>query len=389
MKAGTKKHGRRAMILWLICLMAVQVLFGVVPVLAEDGGAAMPEVSGLGVIHETEFGGIYLTMSIEELNAQGFKFGDSVSVTFSNGYTLEDIPYYNGYYTRNGEPLLIGYPGYDYVKVHINNGDDLWLIAGVDEKTTARITVKESGKYLDTQEARDLHYKDERSAYESDVVFANFRNFHVGNLKEGLLYRSASPCDNQHNRAAFTDALIADAGVRFILNLADTDEKMKGYIAKEDFNSPYFFSLYQEGKVYPLAMNMSFASEEFRAKAADGLRAMLENDGPYLIHCTEGKDRTGFMCMLVEALCGASYEEIVDDYMITYRNYYGITKESDPEKYETIVQELLEPMIRSLMDGNPDADLRTVDLSEQACSFLKRAGMSEDEITRLTEKLTK
>ena len=389
MKAGTKKHGRRAMILWLICLMAVQVLFGVVPVLAEDGGAAMPEVSGLGVIHETEFGGIYLTMSIEELNAQGFKFGDSVSVTFSNGYTLEDIPYYNGYYTRNGEPLLIGYPGYDYVKVHINNGDDLWLIAGVDEKTTARITVKESGKYLDTQEARDLHYKDERSAYESDVVFANFRNFHVGNLKEGLLYRSASPCDNQHNRAAFTDALIADAGVRFILNLADTDEKMKGYIAKEDFNSPYFFSLYQEGKVYPLAMNMSFASEKFRAKAADGLRAMLENDGPYLIHCTEGKDRTGFMCMLVEALCGASYEEIVDDYMITYRNYYGITKESDPEKYETIVQELLEPMIRSLMDGNPDADLRTVDLSEQACSFLKRAGMSEDEITRLTEKLTK
>jgi len=389
MKAGTKKHGRRAMILWLICLMAVQVIFGVVPVLAEDGGAAMPEVSGLGVIHETEFGGIYLTMSIEELNAQGFEFGDSVSVTFSNGYTLEDIPYYNGYYTRNGEPLLIGYPGYDYVKVHINNGDDLWLIAGVDEKTTARITVKESGKYLDTQEARDLHYKDERSAYESDVVFANFRNFHVGNLKEGLLYRSASPCDNQHNRAAFTDALIADAGVRFILNLADTDEKMKGYIAKEDFNSPYFFSLYQEGKVYPLAMNMSFASEEFRAKAADGLRAMLENDGPYLIHCTEGKDRTGFMCMLVEALCGASYEEIVDDYMITYRNYYGITKESDPEKYETIVQELLEPMIRSLMDGNPDADLRTVDLSEQACSFLKRAGMSEDEITRLTEKLTK
>lgn len=389
MKAGTKKHGRRAMILWLICLMAVQVIFGVVPVLAEDGGAAMPEVSGLGVIHETEFGGIYLTMSIEELNAQGFEFGDSVSVTFSNGYTLEDIPFYNGYYTRNGEPLLIGYPGYDYVKVHINNGDDLWLIAGVDEKTTARITVKESGKYLDTQEARDLHYKDERSAYESDVVFANFRNFHVGNLKEGLLYRSASPCDNQHNRAAFTDALIADAGVRFILNLADTDEKMKGYIAKEDFNSPYFFSLYQEGKVYPLAMNMSFASEEFRAKAADGLRAMLENDGPYLIHCTEGKDRTGFMCMLVEALCGASYEEIVDDYMITYRNYYGITKESDPEKYETIVQELLEPMIRSLMDGNPDADLRTVDLSEQACSFLKRAGMSEDEITRLTEKLTK
>ena len=388
MKNEMKKHGRRAMMLWLACLMAAQALFGFAPALAEDG-AALPEVTELGVIHELEFGGVYITMSIEELNARGFAFGDSVTVAFSNGYTLEDIPYYNGYYTRNGDPLLIGYPGYDYIKACINNGDDLWVKAGLDESCTARIALKEKGKYLDIQEARNLHYEDDRSLFESDVVFANFRNFHVGNIREGLLYRSASPCDNQHNRAAYSDALIADAGVRFILNLADTDEKMKGYIAREGFNSPYFLSLYQEGKVHPLAMNMNFGSDEFRGKAVEGLRAMLNNEGPYLIHCTEGKDRTGFMCMLVEALCGASYEEIVDDYMITYNNYYGITKESEPKKYETIVRDVLEPMIRVLTEDDPDVDLKTADLAEYARGFLKKAGMSEDEITRLTEKLTK
>ena len=136
-------------------------------------------------------------------------------------------------------------------------------------------------------------------------------------------------------------------------------------------------------------MNMNFSSESFRTKMVGALRAMLNNDGPYLIHCTEGKDRTGFVCMLLEALCGAGYEEIAEDYMITYRNYYGVTKESEPVKYETIQRELLEPMIRALMDDNPEVDLQTANLSEYAGGFLKKLGMSEEEITRLRDKLTK
>ena len=53
---------------------------------------------------------------------------------------------------------------------------------------------------------------------------------------------------------------------------------------------------------------------------------MTEHSGPCLIHCVEGKDRTGFVCALMLALAGASAQEIIDDYMITYYNYYGITK---------------------------------------------------------------
>ena len=387
MKKGPSKPKRREMI-WVMCLTVILILVGIVPSLAEDGETGL-EVSGLQVIHELEFGGVYITLTIEEFNDLGFAFGDSVNVVFSNGYTLEDIPYYNGFYCHNGETLLIGYPKYDYIKACINYGDDLWDVAGLDENDTARIALNERGKYANIQEARDLRYGDDRSLYESDAIFANFRNIRVGNLREGLLYRSASPCDNQHNRAPYADALIADAGVRFILNLADTDEKMKGYIGQEDFISPYFLSLYQEGKVHPAAMNMNFSSESFRTKMVGALRAMLNNDGPYLIHCTEGKDRTGFVCMLLEALCGAGYEEIAEDYMITYRNYYGVTKESEPVKYETIQRELLEPMIRALMDDNPEVDLQTANLSEYAGGFLKKLGMSEEEITRLRDKLTK
>lgn len=134
-------------------------------------------------------------------------------------------------------------------------------------------------------------------------------------------------------------------------------------------------------------MNMNIASEEFRGKIAAGFMGLLEHDGPYLIHCTEGKDRTGFVCMLLEALCGASYEEIVDDYMITYDNYYQITEKSDKAKYDVIVGDVLDPMIRS-MAGDESIDIRSADLSGCARTFLRNAGMSGDAVDAVIAKLT-
>ncbi len=230
--------------------------------------------------------------------------------------------------------------------------------------------------------------KSRRSLFDSDGMFANFRPLAADCFRENLLYRSASPCDNQHNRAPYVDALIRDAGVRCVLNLADTDEKIRGYMEKENFDLPYFVSLCEEGCVDPIALNMNFGSEEFRGKVSAGLTAMAEHDGPYLIHCTEGKDRTGFVCMLLEALCGAGYEEIRDDYMITYGNYYGITPEKDPARYATIVDSVLNPMIRS-MAGDDALDLQTADLSAYAEQFLLTGGMDRAAIDRLRERIGK
>ena len=346
-----------------------------------------PAISDVGIIHEPEFGGVYVQNTIEEFNAKGFAYGDSVDLTFSNGYVLEDLPYYNGYYVQTGEPLFIAYPGYDYVKAAINNGDDLWVVAGLSDDDTASVTLREAGKYKDIQEARDIHYKDDRSLFESDVVFANFRAMQTSGLKPGVLYRSASPCDNQHNRAPYVDALIQNAGVQYILNLADTEEKIAGYMAKEDFASPYFAELHENGCVDPIGLNMNFGSEEFRGKIAAGLTRMAESNGPYLIHCTEGKDRTGFVCMLLEALCSASYEEIRDDYMITYDNYYQISPEKDPARYNTIVENVLDPMIRS-MAGDETLDVQAADLSEAAETFLLSGGMKSEEIEALKAKIS-
>ena len=378
-----------------------------IPVLSVSGCTDKKEeplaVTDLPVIHETEFGGVYITIGIDDFNKKGFAYGDSVDIEFSNGYTLEDIPYYNGYYVDAGQPLLIAYPGYDYIKAAINYGEDLWHKAGLqnvltqtptlwksaalDEHSTASVRLNEAGKYKDIQEARDISYSDDRSEYPSDAVFANYRSFSPGQIKKNVLYRSATPCDSQHNRASYTDRLMQEAGVKCILNLCDTDEKIQKYIGQDDFDSPYFLTLYESENVIPIALNMNYLSEEFAQKIAEGFIALSEKEGPYLIHCTEGKDRTGFVCMLIEALAGASYTEIADDYMITYDNYYKINPEKDPKKYQTILESNLDAMLKYILH-DVNADLHTADLTAAARSYLKYGGMSDDQIDRFLARMT-
>lgn len=342
-------------------------------------------VSERKVIHEEEFGGIYIDLSIDDFNALGFDYGDEVSIYFSNGYKLENIPYYNGYYTKAGEPLLVAYPGYPYIEAAFKDGDSLWTVADMAEGDTADISLISKGKYLGIQNARDIHYSNDRSLYSSDEVFANFRSVNAGNISKNILYRSASPCDNKFDRAKYVDKLMQETNIRFVLDLADDKEQIQNYISGDDFDSPYFLSLHDEEYVIPMALNTNFSSVEFHEKLAYGLRAMSTHEGPYLIHCTEGKDRTGFVCMLLEALCGASYDELIDDYMITYKNYYGITKESDPDKYEIIVSDVFLPRLQFITGENTDP--AKADLSKCAEEYLKNAGMTNSEILEIKKSL--
>ena len=342
---------------------------------------------GVGILHEEEFGGVYILLPIDEFNDMDFTYGDSLEIRFSNGYVLEDLPYYNGYYTANGEPLLVAYPGYPYIKAAFNNAGDLYEIAGLSEDDTATIGLRKRGEYAEIQYARDIHYSDLREDYESDEMFANFRSVRAGELREGVLFRSASPCDNQHNRATYVDALLKEAGVAFILNLSDNEQKIRKYLEDPDFACANFLSLYESGRVEPIALNMNYGSEEFKAKVAGGLSRMAEEEGPYLVHCTEGKDRTGFVCMLLEALCGADYREIVVDYTITYDNYYRITEETEKTRYDVIVECVLDPMIRSL-SGDENADVHTMDLAGCAEQYLLDGGMSPEQIALLKDRLT-
>src|ERR1700688_4674857 len=56
---------------------------------------------------------------------------------------------------------------------------------------------------------------------------------------------------------------------------------------------------------------------------------LLEDRAPLVIHCTAGKDRTGFACALILHALGVSEDVIAEDYLLTNRFYRRPTTSSD------------------------------------------------------------
>lgn len=364
-------------------LLALSII---VPAAASDEIQDDAVACSTGVLKDEEFGALYLDVTIEEFNAMGFEFGDSVDVELSNGFKLEDIPYYSGYYVPAGEPLVCGYPGYPHVAVAYNYGDPMWDVSGADDQTTAQVTVREKGKYAATQELFQHTYLDEQQEGETDECYANFRMLKGGNLKEGLIFRSASPCDNTHNRAECSDDLAEKTGIRCVLNLADSREELEDYRAQESYCSDYYDSLDADGNVLLLNLAANYMAEDFIKVLSEGMYEMVQHEGPYLIHCLEGKDRTGFVCVLILCLAEAEPQEIIDDYMITYQNYYNITKETDPDCYDAVTE--IACSFLEFLTGTEDVmSLTADDLVKGAEEYLRNGGLNDEQIAKIRDAL--
>ena len=361
-------------------MLALLSLLLVLPVLclAED----VPSVTGK-VLEIEKYGHAQLDITIEDFNAAGFDLGDIITVTAGN-YT-GDMPYFNGYYVDRDEYMVRAYPGQTYIAVCINYGR-FADTAGVDVGAPVTLTLKEKAGAIDLQEINNLVYRNDRAAFPSDEVFANFRPVTVGGIVEGLLYRSCSPVNNQYGRAATANALAEAAGIQTVMNLANTEEELTGYFQQEDFSSFYYRQLYEDGQVILLGLGVDFTSEEFARSVVAGLKFLAGQEPPYLVHCTEGKDRAGFASMLLEALIDADEEEIVSDYMLSFTNYFGT--EPGSKQYELIADKNIREMLRFVAGLENGASLEGVDLKAATEKYVLDAGMTPEELDELRNKLS-
>ena len=248
------------------------------------------------------------------------------------------------------------------------------------EAQQTTIAMKEKGGALDIQEVNNLVYSDERADFASDEVFANFRP-----VVEGKLYRSVSPVDNRIKRARTADNLIREAGVQTVMNMVNTDEEIVELMAADDYDSPYYRELYEAGKVIALEMSIDYTVKAFVEGLVEGFTFLSEGETPFLVHCLEGKDRTGFAIMTLEALMGWSEEQIVADYMKTYSNFYGI--EPGTDRYDLIMEKNIEEMLRYMEALQTDTSTSETDLKTAAEAFLRENGMAEEALKRLEAKL--
>ena len=122
------------------------------------------------------------------------------------------------------------------------------------------------------------------------------------------------------------------------------------------------------------------------------LRYIYTNDGPFLLHCKEGKDRTGFVSAVLEALMGTPLEEILADYLKSFTNFFNVEggKHVPPrrEELERIEDTFIALWVSVYADAEVDiSDIENVDLAEATASYLVNIGLDEYEIGLLKTRL--
>lgn len=84
---------------------------------------------------------------------------------------------------------------------------------------------------------------------------------------------------------------------------------------------------------------------------------------------------------------GATYDEVVADYMTTYVNYYHL--EEGGEQYEAVKNSNIVSILTNITGAAEDTDLTTVDLAAAAEDYMLDAGLTADEVTALKANLAK
>jgi protein tyrosine/serine phosphatase len=165
----------------------------------------------------------------------------------------------------------------------------------------------------------------------------NFRDYGGYRAKEGRiawqkLYRSAD-----HSLATQADLdLVANLGLTSVIDLRGASER-----AKAPCRRPLGFSasvICSEGETTP-APHASAAATAFDADSARRnmmerygdvafrpylatvyrryFAALATSDGPTLVYCSAGKDRTGVLVALLQSLLGVHRDDIFADYLLT------------------------------------------------------------------------
>lgn len=320
-----------------------------------------------------------------------FHYGDVVTVMIA-GYDTVDVPVVANYSDAfPGEFFLYVSEGLNAINLEARYGQMAEVIGlGRDSKFPIDVVVqmKEKGGYVDHLEnlkSLTLAYSPESYPDLSIEEFANFRMVRSTGMGEGVLYRSSSPIDPSIYRNAIADSLAALAGVKTFLNLADD----KRYA--EEYNG-FAESYYATQNVVYLTVDPTFANTLFKEGLVKGLRYMIEHDGPYLVHCTYGMDRTGFTIAVLEALMGATADEIKADYATTHKNFYNVVDgkhigltEKQVELLQAIIVRLMQNSFKTV--GVDISDFENADLASATEKYLLALGMEQSEIEALKARL--
>ena len=361
----------------------------------ESSSSDAPEIVSVeAVVTDTfevfAFGSLNIDIAADSFLTM-FDYGDVITVMLP-GYDTLDVPVVASYGdVFPGEFFLYAAEGLGYVKLEARYGQMAEVIGlGRDAEFPVGVVIrmKEKGGYVDHLENLNsllISYSAEAYPELSIEDFANFRMVSTTGMGEGALYRSSSPVDPSIGRNTYADSLAAVAGVKTFVNLANNREYAETY---EGFAESYYAA---QNVVY-LDVQPAFANSPFKEGLVTGLRFMVEHEGPYLVHCTYGMDRTGYTIAVLEALMGATAEELKTDYVKTHQNFFsmdGGRHVALTSKQVELIQAIIVRLMRNAYkaEGVDISDFENVDLAAATEKYLLSLGLEQDEIDALKERL--
>lgn len=379
----------------ILALLLALCLTALFPALAEDHHSAF-------VAAISKHGNLELDISATNFLGLGYAFGDILSVSI-NGHSYA-MPVCTNYTdVPSGMPVcrlkIDASSGADSVVLALN-ADSLARDAGIGQRVDTQtepgftwqlnegvempleieIRMQQRGGYYNEWLLCQLVRSNERADYPdlTDAEFANFRPVEAPGIARGMLYRSSSPVNGEIGRSGYADAAARNAGVRCIVNLADSESELHAY---EDYAGSHATKC----NILCLNLGVDFSAPEFEAGLAEAFRFIIANDGPFLLHCNEGKDRAGFTAAVLECLAGADAQSVVADYMRSYTNYYGV--EPGSERYEAIADMNIIASLEHAF-GVDDLYAESENLPALARAYMiEQLGLRPDEVDALALKL--
>ena len=111
----------------------------------DDEGNKEPTITGK-ITSYNEFGAAMLDFTAADMTEAGFTLGDVISITVDDKELI--MPYYDGYYTRNGEYLCVAYPTYPSICFTANNIGLPEELTGLEGHTVVIKMVEKGGRRL-------------------------------------------------------------------------------------------------------------------------------------------------------------------------------------------------------------------------------------------------
>ena len=189
-----------------------------------------------------------------------------------------------------------------------------------------------------------------------------------GTMQQGLIYRSGRLDDLDESASE----ALRQLDIQTDLDLRKNGEGAKNPAHLTNYYLKTLLSYYQD------------FNEENRPNTIEAVRIFTNPDNyPVMFHCAVGRDRTGTLALLLQALCGASREYIIHDYYTSMWSVTGAYQKSLNDLNLTIVNDTLNALER-FGDNLTDGAEKFLRQREDTITH-ELVGLTDDEITAIRD----